>query len=88
MSLYLLEPVLGWLLLLFGYLLLHLQLKKHFAHHSQYDSSVPTCSWNPGNLDASKYRYMSVGEPVYTQHTPDFEVSQLNEILPVGCKSS
>ena len=30
--------------------------------------------------------YMSVGEPVYTQHTPDFELSLFNEILPVGCK--
>ena len=82
-----LEPVVGWLLLLLVCWLLHLQ-KKHFAHHPHYGSSVPTCSWNPGNLDASKYRYMSVGEPVYTQHAPDFDVSQFNEVLPVGCKTS
>ena len=43
-------------------------LRKHFAHHSQYGPPTPTCSWNPGNLDASRYVHVSWRTCLHSTH--------------------
>ena len=43
-------------------------LRKHFAHHPQYGSPTPTCFWNPGNLDASRYVHVSWRTCLHSTH--------------------